>query len=106
MQHLQNFADEYDILCVTESHLDANLNTMNYHLISFQKPSSGRVVITQGGELLIYLKDDISVERVTDLEIDTDETIWIKVRARGQTFLLCNICVPLFIREHEHVYYT
>jgi hypothetical protein len=33
---------------------------------------------------------DISGERVTVLENDTDETIWIKVRARGQTFLLCN----------------
>jgi hypothetical protein len=35
------------------------------------------------------------VERgVTDLENDTDETIWVKVRARGQTFLLCNTYRP------------
>jgi hypothetical protein len=32
-----------------------------------------------GGGLLIYFKDDISGERVTVLENDTDETIWIKV---------------------------
>ena len=36
----------------------------------------------------------IFVERVTDLENDTDETIWVKVRARGQTFLLCNTYRP------------
>jgi hypothetical protein len=41
-----------------------------------------------GGGLLIYFKDDIFVERVTD------ETIWVKVRARGQTFLLCNTFRP------------
>jgi hypothetical protein len=34
------------------------------------------------------------LERVTDLENDTDETIWLKVRARGQTFLLCNTYRP------------
>ena len=39
---------------------------------------------------------DISVERVhlTDLENDADETIWINVRVRGQTFLLCNAYRP------------
>jgi hypothetical protein len=26
LHFLQNFADEYDILCVTESHLDVNIN--------------------------------------------------------------------------------
>ena len=46
-----------------------------------------------GGGLLIYFKDDIS-ERVTVLENDTDEAIWIKVRATGQTFLLCNTYRP------------
>ena len=37
---------------------------------------------------------DISVECVTGLENDADETIWINVRARGQTFLLCNTYRP------------
>ena len=37
---------------------------------------------------------DISVERVTGLENDADKTIWINVRARGQTFLLCNTYRP------------
>ena len=37
---------------------------------------------------------DISVERVTGLENGADETIWINVRARCQTFLLCKANRP------------
>ena len=64
---------------------------MIYYLISFQKPSSERIVTTQ---VVDFSFIDISVECVTGLENDADETIWINVRARGQTFLLCNTYRP------------
>ena len=64
---------------------------MIYYLISFQKPSSERIVITQAVDFSFI---DISVERVTGLENDADETIWINIRARCQTFLLCNAYRP------------
>ena len=64
---------------------------MIYYLISFQKPSSERILITQ---VVDFLFIDISVERVTGLENDSDETIWINVSARDQTFLLCNTYRP------------
>jgi hypothetical protein len=43
-------------------------------LISSQKPSSERILITQ---VVDFSFIDISVERVTGLENDSDETIWI-----------------------------
>ena len=64
---------------------------MIYYWISFQKPSSERIVITQ---VVGFSFIDIYVERVTGLENDADETIWINVRARGQTFLLCKANRP------------
>ena len=67
------------------------LITMIYYLISFQKPSSERILITQ---VVDFSFIDISVERVTGLENDSDETIWINVWARDQTFLLCNTYRP------------
>ena len=63
---------------------------MQYKHQKFSKTFIRKDRNNSGGGLLIYFKDDISVERVTDLENDTDETIWTKVRAGGQTFLLCN----------------
>ena len=64
---------------------------MIYYLISFQKPSSERIVVTQ---VVDFSFIDISVKRVTGLQNDVDETIWINVRARGQTFRLCNAYRP------------
>jgi hypothetical protein len=64
---------------------------MIYYLISFQKSLSERIVTTQ---VVGFSFIDISVERVTGLENDADETIWINVRVRGQTFLLCNAYRP------------
>jgi hypothetical protein len=61
---------------------------MIYCLISFQKPSSERIVITQ---VVGFSFIDISVERVTGLENDADKIIWINVRVRSQSFL----CVKL-----------
>ena len=94
LDFLQNFADEYDILYVTESHFDVNINNDDISLDFFSKTLTRKDRNNSGGGFLIYFKDDISGERVTDLENDTDETIWIKVRARGQTFLLCNTYRP------------
>jgi hypothetical protein len=50
-------------------------NTFNVYIAYSTRKDSNN----SGGELLIYFKDDISVERVTDLENDNDETIWMKV---------------------------
>ena len=91
LHFLQNFADEYDILCVTESHLDVNINNDDLSLDFFSNTFIRKDCNNSGVGLLIYFKDDISVERVTDFENDTDEAIWIKVRARGQP----SFCVTL-----------
>ena len=90
LHFLQNFADEYDIFCVTESHLNVNINNDDISLDFFIRKDGNN----SGGGLLIYFKDDIFVERVTALENDTDETIWIKVRARGQPSF-CVTCIDL-----------
>ena len=71
-----------------------NINNDDISLDFFSKTFTRKDRNNSGGGFLIYFKDDISGERVTVLENDTDETIWIKVRARGQTFLLCNTYRP------------
>jgi hypothetical protein len=63
---------------------------MIFHLISFIRKDRNN----SGGGLLIYFKDDTFVERATALGNDTDETIRIKVKARGHAFDLCNMYRP------------
>jgi hypothetical protein len=43
---------------------------------------------------LLTVCTTLSVERVTGLENDADKIIWINVRARSQTFLLCKANRP------------
>jgi hypothetical protein len=71
-----------------------NINNDDLSLDFFLKTFIRKDRNNSGGGPLIYFKHDIFVERFTDLENDTDETIWIKVRIRGQTFLLCNTYRP------------
>jgi hypothetical protein len=68
-----------------------NINNGDLSLDFFSETFIRKDRNNSGDGLLIYYKDDISVERVTDLENDTDEAILIKVRARGQP----SFCVTL-----------
>jgi hypothetical protein len=87
LHFLQNFADEYDILCVTESHLDVKINNDDLSLDFFSKTFIRKDRNSSGVDFSYILK-------MIYLLNDTDEIIWIKVRARGQTFLLCNTYRP------------
>jgi hypothetical protein len=39
-----------------------------------------------GGGLLIYSENDISISRKSELENNLDETIWVEIRSKGQSF--------------------
>jgi hypothetical protein len=65
--------DEYDIRCVTESHLDVNSNNDDLLLEFFSKTFTWKDHNNTGGCLLIYFTDDISVKRVTGLQSDVDD---------------------------------
>ena len=56
LHFLQNFAEEYDILYVTESHLDVNINNDDLSLDFVSKPSPARIVITQAVDFSFILK--------------------------------------------------
>ena len=45
---------------------------------------------TAGGGLLIYVRDGIGISRIRNLENPLDETIWVLIQGKGQSFLLCN----------------
>ena len=86
---IQNFAEEFDIVTVTETHLDPNINNEELMIDSFSQNIFRKDRNNAGGGLLIYTKDDMSVTRKGVLENHIDETIWVEIRGKGQTFLLC-----------------
>jgi hypothetical protein len=75
---LQNFVDEFNIIVLTETHLDNSIE-----LDSFDKNPQRKDRTNSGDGLLIYSKEDIGICRKHELENDIDETIWVEVHANG-----------------------
>ena len=88
-----NFLD-YNILCFTETHLDANIDS-NALLLSddFDLPYR-KDRTNHGGGVLGCLNNNIINQRMPDLEIYCNETIWIKIKQRSESFLLCVLYSP------------
>ena len=86
---LQNCVDEFNIIVLTETHLDNSIENRDLELDSFDKNPQRKDRTNSGGGLLIYSKEDIGICRKHELENDIDETIWIE-----HSFLLCNTYRP------------
>jgi hypothetical protein len=94
MEFLETSLNDFDILVVTETHLDNQINDSDITLDSFPNIIHRKDRSNRGGWLLIYSKNDISISRKSELENNFDETIWVEIRSKGQSFLLCNTYRP------------
>jgi hypothetical protein len=78
--------NDFDILAVTKTHLDNQINDSEITLDSFPNIIHRKDRSNSGGWLLIYSKNDISNSRKSELENNLDETIWVEIRSKGQSF--------------------
>ena len=65
---LQNFVDEFDIIVLTETHLDNSIENRDIELDSFDKNPQRKDRTNSGGALLIYSKEDIAFVGNTNLK--------------------------------------
>ena len=93
MEFLQTFSEDFDIILITESHLDKNIGSNDIQLESFNNPER-KDRTNAGGGLLIYSKQDILIKRKYEFENDIDESIWVEIYTKGQSFLICNTYRP------------
>ena len=79
---------DYDVICLTETNLPyANVNdlTLNgFHPI-MRKDRDGKT----GGGVGIYVSINLGVTRVYEYEIPGLESLWVKIKAGNNIFLLC-----------------
>ena len=87
---VDNFLD-FQILCFTETHLDANVSTDILFLSSTFSTPYRKDRTNHGGGLLAYLNSSLLHFRRPDLEIFCDESIWIEVKAKTEVFLLIGV---------------
>ncbi len=94
LEFLDNFCDEFDILTLSETHLNPNISDEEIKLDSFSEKILRKDRNSFGGGILIYAKNDIGFERKLELENPIDEIIWVEIHAKGNNFLLCHAYRP------------
>ena len=93
ISYLSDIASEYDIICVSETHLDENVNTSDLIIDGYYPNHIRKDRNAHGGGLLIYVSERLLVKRQEQLEYNT-ESLWIKVIFPRLSFLICCVYRP------------
>ena len=96
---IDTFSD-FQILCFTETHLDANVTTdmlsfSNSYSIPYRKDRTNH-----GGGILVYLNSSLLHTKRTDLEIFCNESIWVEVKAKNEMLLIGIFYSPTTADSH------
>ena len=78
---------DFNIICLTETHLDRSVPTESLLFENFDSPYR-KDRTNHGGGVMLYISDGLLHKRRPELETYCDESIWVEVRARNESFLL------------------
>ena len=103
LDELEQFANSYDIhiMCITETKLDSTVNQSLYKMDSFGLPHV-KHRSRHGGGVAIYARSNIAVTRIPELETDNVESLWVKVRIKQTTLILCCTYLPPNLNSSDH----
>lgn len=90
---LSSVSNLYDIICIQETMLSNKVNIDSLKICGYQTPFR-RDRDQNGGGLIVYLSNNIKGKRRLDLESSNSETLWIELKIKGLTLLLCNCYRP------------
>ena len=79
---------DFNILCFTETHLYANVSTEMLFLCNAYSTPYRKDQTNHGGGILVYLNSSLLHARRPDLEIFCDESIWIEIKVKTESFLI------------------
>ena len=94
ISYLSEIASEYDVLCLTETHLDENVASSELEIDGYSSDIIRKDRTAHGGGIALYATNKLHVERQTHLEINNIESIWVKITFPHFSFLLCCIYRP------------
>ncbi|OWF47171.1 RNA-directed DNA polymerase from transposon BS [Mizuhopecten yessoensis] len=93
MDYIEDIAGDYDIVCLTESHLDDHVLSEDILLPGFHAPFRLDRNFAGGG-VIVYVNSLLKVNRLANLEYHGDEAIWIQVILQHTSFIICTIYRP------------
>ena len=95
LQELQHFVDLNDIsiLALSEMKVDVEVHPSLYYLKGFHEPVT-KFRTRKGGGVAIYVRNKIPFSRITELESDYFEALWVKVKTQKAVTVLCSCYLP------------
>jgi len=85
--YIKNEFLDYTVLCFTETHLSENISSDDLFLQGFTMYRKDKS--PHSGGLLCYISNELVSSRRPDLESINIESLWIHVKFRGGSFLVC-----------------
>ena len=93
LEYLEDIANEYDVLCITETHLDENITFCDLLIENYAQPFR-KDRNCMGGGILVYCNENLYTKRRADLESPNVETIWIEIKLKGMILMICAVYRP------------
>ena len=95
IEELQTFVDDngIDILALSEFKIDSTVHPSLYSLTNFHPPIV-KPRTRRGGGTGIYVSKSLPFSRMTNLENDDIEAIWVKVKVRDKLLIICSTYLP------------
>ncbi len=93
MDYIKDNYLDFDVLCFTETHLSDTFIDDQLSLDGFNQIYRKDVNSHSGG-LLVYVSLNIISRRILELETCLPESIWIEIRNKTHSILVCNLYRP------------
>ena len=111
---MEDIANEYNVLCITETHLDENISIADLTIEPFRRDRN-----FAGGGVIVCLSEMVFCQRRRDIESENFEAIWVEIKIDNIIIMLCyrppkyqqsvleisRICNGQGIRNFKYMYY-
>ena len=93
LDYIKDFFLDFNIICLTETHLTNDISTESLLLDGFIEPFRLDKTAFSSG-LLTYVSNNLVCKRLDCLENPNIDTIWNEIKYKGNSFILCNAYRP------------
>lgn len=91
LEYIKEMLTDFNILCFTETHLSPEISNDDLFIEGFQPISFRKDLSPHSSGLLIYVAEGLFAVHRPDLEENLQEALWIEIKHKGDSYLLCNI---------------
>ena len=88
LDNIYDVADDFHVLCFSETHLDPSIGTDALELEGFDTPLR-KDRSQHGGGVMVYISNSLKYERHEEFEDPRLESIWLEVKLKMQNILIC-----------------